>query len=414
MVPGDGNPAGLDDARLAGLDALGDVVVVIDADGAVRWANRAAEAFIGEPLAAWVGRSGLGLVHPDDVELSLHSLETVQGKAVGTPIEIRLRTPGGWRLVELIGSHLDEHHIALVMRDLTARRRWEVAGDDVARFRSIVQNSAALTALVDQDGMVLSVSAAVTRQLGHDPEVVCNRPFVDLVDVDDRAAFQAALQQTIAGTRPGVAQRTVEINMCSRGGWTVPFELTITSLLDDPTVEGLVVTGHDITRLRAAQEALAALASHDGLTGLLNRRSFGEALEREWLLAGRDGVDSYIAVLDLNAFKQVNDRFGHAVGDEALIEMAQALRAVVRSTDVIGRLGGDEFGVLLVRCGSEDAAQGFRDRIEEELTRRPWPHDLVLTAAIGYSSLKSSASPSDALHQADLEMLRTKATTGSR
>lgn len=93
--------SGLEVRQLAVLgDALADIVVVTGRDGRIRWANRAAEQLFGEPWEAWAGRSGMDIVHPDDLAMSLLSLDSVQAKQAGTPIDVRLRTPGGWRLME--------------------------------------------------------------------------------------------------------------------------------------------------------------------------------------------------------------------------------------------------------------------------------------------------------------------------
>ena len=398
-----------DTARLGILgDALGDVVVIIDTEGRIRWANRAAIDLVQEPLDWWVGRPGFELVHPDDLALAAMSLETVREKSVGTPIEIRVKAAGGWRLFELLGSHFDDSHIALVMRDLTQRRRWEIAGDDVARFRSILQNAAGLTALLARDGTVVSASAAITRLLGHDPEAIEGKPFADLVEESDRDVFELAFGEAIRRGADGGTPAVAEVDLCSSKDHPIPFELTLVSLLDDPTVEGVVVSGHDITRLRVAQDALAELAHYDALTGLLNRRSFDEALEREWMLTHRDGIDSFVIVFDLDGFKDVNDTHGHAIGDEVLRQVARAVSAVARPTDTSGRLGGDEFGVLLVRCGDEAAALGFEARLEAELRRRPWPFDARITATVGHESLKRAPSPNEALRSADLRMLAQK------
>jgi diguanylate cyclase (GGDEF)-like protein/PAS domain S-box-containing protein len=407
--------SGLDADRLAALgDGLADVVVVVDRAGLIRWANRAAEQLFGEPWQAWAGRSGMDIVHPDDLAMSLLSFDSVQAKQAGTPIEVRLRTPAGWRLMEVIGSHLDVEHLVLTMRDLTQRRRWEVAGDDIARFRAIIQHSASLTVLLRADGTVVSASGAVTRMLGHDPEDVCGGPFTDLVKHEDRPLFQLALDDAVTGPAPGDGPVTVEVRLRSRGGTDVPFELTMVSLLGDPTVEGLVVSGHDITRLRVAQNALEQLAAYDSLTGLFNRRSFHDALEREWLSTQQNGIDSYVVVIDLDDFKAINDRYGHAAGDDALRQVALALHNAVRSPDVYGRVGGDEFAVVLVRCADEGAAVGFVDRFADELRRRPWRHGAAVTASLGYQSLRASESPDAALHAADLAMLGRKAGPRTR
>src|SRR3989442_12724749 len=94
-----------DDAQLlAALRGLPDAVLLVDAEGRLTWANAAAERMMGWPLEDWVGVSGLELIHPEDLDLVLVSLTSVQGKEVGTPLEIRVRTVDGWRLVELVGA----------------------------------------------------------------------------------------------------------------------------------------------------------------------------------------------------------------------------------------------------------------------------------------------------------------------
>jgi diguanylate cyclase (GGDEF)-like protein/PAS domain S-box-containing protein len=387
-------------------DQLPDAVVVIDKTGTVVRGNRTAERIMGRAAHEFVGSSGLDLVHPDDLPLAALSLASVEGKDVGTPIELRIATAGGWRLVEMVGSPLDTGHIVLSMRDLTERRRWEVAGGEVARFRSLVHHAAALTMLLDADGVVTSASGAISRQLGHDPELVCGHPLVRIVHPDDRILVRAAIVAATSSA-PGGPATAVEARLAS-GESHVPYELNIVSLLDDPTVEGLVVSGHDITRLRAAQDALAELAHFDALTGLPNRRAFDAVLHDQWTLTARDGIDSYVVVADLNGFKQLNDRHGHATGDEALRQVGNALRRSVRETDFVARLGGDEFGIILIRCGGEAAAIGFEaelsDRIEEAC--RPLPS--VVAVSVGHASLRASESAPAALHEADLSMYARK------
>jgi diguanylate cyclase (GGDEF)-like protein/PAS domain S-box-containing protein len=385
---------------------LPDAVVVVDADGSVCWANPAAERLVDRSLVDVVGRSGLELVHPDDLGLAAAALGTVQGKQAGTPIELRLARPDGWRLVEVVGAPLGAGKIVLVMRDLTERRCWEVAGDETARFRSVLHNAASMTMLLDADGIVHSVSGAITRQLGHDPERICGRSLFELTEPTDHHALTFALGRLgqTSSTHPG----TVEVQLVSVDGRLVPFELSIVSLLDDPSVRGVVVSAHDISRLRAAQQALEQLAAYDSLTGLANRRTFDAALEREWALSHRDGIDSFVLVADLDGFKRLNDDHGHAAGDEALRQFSRLLRRLVRGTDVVARLGGDEFAVILVRCGTEAAAIGLTTRLQRESATHDWPGEASLGVSTGSQSLRRASTPGDALHRADVAMLANK------
>ena len=125
------------------------------------------------------------------------SLASVRDKSVGSPIELRVKTPTGWKLVELIGANLvgkpPIDGLVWCFRDLTERRRWEVATNDIERFRSLVHNSASILLLLDRAGTVQSVSAAITRMLGHDQALVEGHPLEDLVVPADRPALQAAL-----------------------------------------------------------------------------------------------------------------------------------------------------------------------------------------------------------------------------
>ena len=251
---------------------LPDAVLLVGTDLTVVWANQSTERLFGMTLAEASGRSGLEFIHPDDLQLAALSITSVRDKEVGSPIEVRIRSSDGWRLVEVIGAPYGDQ-LLLTMRDLTERRRWEVAGDEVALFRSLVQNAASITMLVGSDGIVEASSAALTRILGHDPEWMEGRSLVDLAPPEDRGVLLDALADITSPSAPRLrAQATVRLQHSD--GSARPFALTIANLLDDPTVEGLVVSGHDVTdlvtaetELRAANSVLAATleATADGI-----------------------------------------------------------------------------------------------------------------------------------------------------
>jgi len=246
------------------VDALPDAVIIVDATGQVVWANHTCESLFDRSLSESIGWSSLELVHPDDLELVLRSLVSVQAKDVGAPIEIRLKTMSGWRLMELVGSPLpwlEEGAVLLTIRDLTQRRRFELVHDHDARLRSLVQNSAAITMLVSPDGCVESVSGAVTRQLGHDPEVIEGLPLADLVPEPDRPLLCRAFERASRGASVAGPEQVV-IPLIRHGNRaTLPFELSIVNLVDDPTVGGYVVTGHDVTERRAVDLELRTALS---------------------------------------------------------------------------------------------------------------------------------------------------------
>jgi diguanylate cyclase (GGDEF)-like protein/PAS domain S-box-containing protein len=243
-------------ARL--LSELPDAVIVVDGDGTVRWGNSAAEAVFGLTVAANRGMPGLDLVHPEDLELVLRSLESIQTKTVGVPIEIRLRTPTGWRLMELVGSPVGwvgPGAVVLMLRDLTDRRRFEVVHDNEAQFRTVLQNSPGITLLVSPDELVESASSALTRRLGYDPEAVEGQALATIVAVDDRPALASAFEQARLGAT-AADPASVIVRLLRRGSnETVPFELAVVNLIDDPTIGGFIVSAHDVTKLVQAESS---------------------------------------------------------------------------------------------------------------------------------------------------------------
>ena len=238
------------------LAELPDLVVVVDVGANVIWANSLAERQFGLALDDSIGASALEFVHPDDLELAARSLATIRGKRIGNAIEVRLRTPSGWRLFELIGTPVNwfqEGALLFCIRDLTERRRFEVARDEIAMFRMLVHNSATITMLISPSGHINSASGALTRMLGHDPELVENELLADLVVEVDRPKLSSAVQRALVGAT-ATAPEVVEVHLVKfDSDEPVPFELTLVNLVDDPTVGGLVVTAHDVSE-RAAKD----------------------------------------------------------------------------------------------------------------------------------------------------------------
>jgi PAS domain S-box-containing protein len=266
------------------LAELPDAVIVLDPLGRVKWGNRAAERLFTRSLAESIGISGIELVHPDDLELVLRSLASVQGKEIGTLIEVRVKTGTGWRLVEVLGTPvtwLGEAVVLFVLRDLTERRRFEVARNEEARLRSVVHNSAAVIILVSATGLVQSVSGALGRLLGHDPELIEHRPLAELARDADRPLLEAALQRASRGATVADPVTVVVYLRRHASNQTVPFELTVVNLLDDPTVGGYLVSAHDITARTAAELELRHTLSL--LTATLNSTADGI------LVVGTDG-----------------------------------------------------------------------------------------------------------------------------
>jgi len=162
-----------------------------------------------------------------------------------------------------------------------------------------------------------------------------------------------------------------------------------------------------VTRLRADQERLDELAHVDAVTGLGNRRAFDRHVEREWELARRHGHDSRLVLADLDRFKDYNDAYGHGAGDVLLRSFAEVLKATARSTDIVCRIGGDEFALILSNCDGLDC-EAFAARVQMRLRASELIDAAALTVSLGHASLKGSSSPEEALERADLLMYDRK------
>jgi diguanylate cyclase (GGDEF)-like protein/PAS domain S-box-containing protein len=286
-----------DVASLAGaMLKLPDSVVIVDEDGNVAWGNSSAQRLFGRSLPDGVGVSGLTLVHPDDQELVLRSLTSIQGKEVGDPIEIRVDSVTGWRLVEIVGTPLKlsgKTLVLLCLRDLTKRRRFELASGHEARFRSLVHNVGSVIMLVSATGLLESATGAITRLLGHDPELIEMRPLTDIVAEADRQQVVTALRDAARGAT-AAHPVTVRVRLLRHDGKSsIPFELSIVDLIEDPLVEGFVISAHDASAQVAAEHQLSDALSL--LTATLDSTADGIlVLDNDGVITGSNGRFSEI------------------------------------------------------------------------------------------------------------------------
>ena len=275
------------------------------------------------------------------------------------------------------------------------------------RFRALVQRSSDMTTVIDPVGRVRYQSPSVERILGRGVGDVTGANWRGLIHPDDTARMGELLDAVADGSEP---TETIEWRVRHADGRWLELETTVTNLLDEPNVAGIVLNSRDVTDRSDLQRRLYHQAFHDTLTGLPNRARFMEHLSDALARAHRRGTQVAILLLDLDLFKTVNDSLGHAAGDELLIGVAERIRAALRSQDMAARLAGDEFAVCVEDvAGPADAAR-VAERIAEAL-RRPFTvhgRQVFTAASVGIVCASESAVAEDLLRDADVAMYRAK------
>jgi diguanylate cyclase (GGDEF)-like protein len=166
-----------------------------------------------------------------------------------------------------------------------------------------------------------------------------------------------------------------------------------------------------VAQLQERVEQLDQLAHQDSLINLPNRRGFMRELERLIARVARYDDKAAMLFVDLDGLKMINDTFGHRAGDEALIQVANLLTKGVRRSDVVARIGGDEFGILLENVDDEDA-HDTAARLVDLICSSELVHEgdtLPLSVAIGVGMIEPEDTPDDVIDRADVEMYRRKA-----
>lgn len=365
-----------------------DGFIVTDAQGVVVRASERAGQLVGAEATRLGGRSldalipgATGVVPADAATGSAIHRELAGVRADGASFALRVSAA---RLPAAEGAAT---HWLWAITDLAPERRaQDAAALQAARYAGLLDHAAFCVITFDEHGLITGINAAGQRMLWYSSaELVGHMPMTGLhvaAELADHARALSAelgapvppgLPALLAKARLGLTDER-EWTWVRKGGSRMPVRLAVSALPATATAApspGYQAIGHDLTERLRVDEYIRHLALHDPLTGLPNRAELSERAQALLLHARTRGERVALLLLDLDHFKRINDSLGHPVGDDVLRTMADRIKGTVRQGDLVARMGGDEFGVVLggLRHDSEAEliAAKIQARVNEEL-----------------------------------------------
>lgn len=388
-----------------------DILIVVDPDGTVRFANPSMVRTLGLAPDELVGTQLLEILHPEDHEVVTQAMIGVlETPAQPHPVEMRARHDDGtYRWIEgSIQNLIDHPDVGGILgngRDVTDRRLAEEAlRASEERFRSLAASSPSAIFELDASGRVTYANDRWADIAGEEP--VLHTPAWTVVHPDDfdelERSWQAhgardGLEVQLRIRRPDGTHRWVQVR-------TQPVHA------EGGGVEGHVGTIHDVTDIQRYQEELARQALHDPLTGLPNRVLLLDRLDHALHRAIAGSSQLALLFVDLDRFKVVNDSLGHQVGDELLMTVAKRLVHTVRPGDLVTRFGGDEFVILCEDVAGHDDVVALASRLRAAVggVAELGDSQVHVSVSIGVVLSDGQNEPGDLLRDADAAMYAAK------
>lgn len=401
---------------------------LLDLEGRLTELNQPALDFLGVERSAVIGLPIWQGAWWRSEETQLEVKTLTQQAITGTwgQAEYQIENQGRWVWIEFLLKPIrnPSDHVVMILaegNDITKRKQLEQdLVDSEAKYRSVLEAMSEGVLQIERDGTVSMCNAAAERILEQSKETLLNhRPTITWQAISEEGqplTISDTNTPTATTFRTGEAQKNWVMGMNKPSG-----DLTWLLINTQPLMhEGetlpyaVVTTLTDITERKTLEDKLRRAALYDTLTGLATRTLLMERLTQAMNYAKREQQKSFaVLFIDLDNFKKVNDMLGHQAGDALLLDVAKRLKANVRETDTVARIGGDEFVVLLARLSSKQQARYFAKRILEHLHLDiPTPGSSIhITGSIGIAIYdKCFNTAEELLAHADKAMYQAKAS----
>lgn len=394
-----------------------DIVCLTDSDDRVVWVSPSVERRLGYRATDLIGSNVARIIDPADLGRVLATRNRVFTGSSET-LELRVHDVAGatvWvsclahPLIEdgrMVGAVLgirdidDEMAVRAELRQ--SQQRYREAAE---QYRQLVE-SASDAVMRTRDGVILWSSSPITEILGYTPDELVGRVTDDIIHPEDLDELRLGRSNVSTGLEVGRRFRAL-----TRDGQYRWIEVRARPYrAPDGTIDGVVSVIRPVDEDMAERSALEYDATHDPLTGLPNRTSAVGLLDALRLRTPRTGHDTAVLFCDIDRFKDVNDTWGHAAGDAVLTATAQRMSAVIRSGDLVARIGGDELLVVLDGVHGLDDAVVMATRLREAVAQpiEAGGRSIAVTLSIGVAVAKGDDSVAQLLERADGALYEAK------
>jgi len=391
-------------------------MALVSPDGRFLEVNQSLCDIVGYRAGELLMKSFQDITHPADLDADLGYVRQMLAGAIRTyTMEKRYFHAAGDEVritlsVSLVRDEDDEplYFIAQIEKIPDGNRTEAALRQSEQRFRRLIETSTEAFIAIDADGMITEWNRQAQVTFGWSrAEAIGRRLEETVIPPAQREAHAAGLARYRSTGEGRVLGRRVEMDGRHRDGREFPVELTIWAVGTGGDVSFNALL-HDISERRRTEQQLRELALVDDLTGLHNRRSFMLLAEQAVKEAARAGRPVIALFVDVDHLKAINDTHGHSDGDRALQLVAGALRAACRESDIVGRLSGDEFAVLLAEAQGRDGLEGrVRARVAEAATAFGFPLSVSIGMAICAAGERCELS--ELFERADRAMYEEKA-----
>lgn len=415
------------------IEVLSDATLIVSTDGTIVKANGQAEKLLGYSREEMLGQS---------VEMLVPAESRTKHAALRDDFHRNpsIREMGKYVDLIALGKHSQavpvsiglspfttedgEHHILTTIRDNTLLHKARVQVEDyIAELSNITETAIDAIISIDITSTILSWNPAATKLFGYTREEAVGQSIGIIIPESLREGHFNGVARISAGGASKIVGQTVEIEGLHKSGKVIPVSLSLSTWI---SANGRVYGGilRDITERKNAEQKiveqrdqLLRLSVTDPLTGAFNRRQFTETAEKELSRSKRYKGSCSMVMLDIDNFKAINDKYGHDIGDTALVKTEEVIREIIRQEDSLYRMGGEEFLILSPETNLS-AARTLAERIRQAISQiilATKDDDLCFTTSVGISEfLPDDSDVSAALKRADNALYKAKSEGKNR